>query len=856
MLFCVSRKCNQNVIKVLKFDAFPDIIGKDKSLQKMQINYYLCLFLFWGGIMKKTDYKNILNIVLRKKKNIGIIILISLIIGAIFSFGIIKKEYKASTTLILGRTTYISEDMKNEQLTSGQVTSSEIKMSSEIISTYEELVKSNTSIKEIKESLNIEISQQELRDSIEIRRVDKTNLVEITVKSNDSNLTASVANKSAEVLAKKVKEIYKISQMYIIDPAQTPDAPYNVNYVRDFAIALILGVIASVVYIVLLVKYDTTIKSAEDIEEDFGIKILSAIPNKKEKKQALENLINFEDEKSSILDSFKTLRTNVQFLNINNKSNKVMLITSCFTGEGKSYVAANLATVFAKAGKKVILIDMDMRVGVQGRIFGIPNHLGISNYLSGIDTNGMEINERINSYIKETSIKNLNVITSGTVPPNPTDLLSSEKLPELIKDLSVFYDIILIDGAPTLPVADSLILSTIAGSTILVAAEEKTKNDELKKAKRDLQNVGGRLIGVVLNQATVKEKKENESLNIEKVEEKINQNENKKENKKTKKKEVKHKVLKIKEWILNHINFYKKKEELLLLAERKEAIDNLKENFDANNTVQKEEITNIEEINEIQKEEIISEKEIKRQEKIKQKQEAKLRKEEERLKRKIEREKVKEEKQKEKEEIEISEKEEENLGRQLEIELTNTSVIKENKSEDKLEKDNSEEKEKSVSEKEKINIKENILKVAESVKNTSGTLWNKFKNSAKTTKETLKEYRVMKKIEQAEKQKIKDEENAKKELAKNEELLERQKEEAILAEEREKEKLEKDKKVEEEKAQKELLKQERKNKKLQEKEEKKKYKEEKRKKQKQEAKIQEELLDDNLYPKTKYNKNL
>lgn len=847
MLFCVSRKCNQNVIKVLKFDVFPDIIGKDKSLQKMQINYYLCLFLFWGGIMKKTDYKNVLDIVLRKKKNIGIIILVALIIGAIFSFGIIKKEYKASTTLILGRTTYISEDMENEQLTSGQVTSSEIKMSSEIISTYEELVKSNTSIKEIKESLNLEISQQDLRDSIEIRRVDKTNLVEITVKSNDNKLTASVANKSAEVLAKKVKEIYKISQMYIIDPAQTPDMPYNVNYVRDFVIFLILGLIASIVYVVLLVKYDTTIKSAENIEEDLGIKTLSAIPNKKEKKQALENLLNFEDEKSGILDAFKTLRTNVQFLNINNKSNKVMLITSCFTGEGKSYVAANLASVFAKAGKKVILIDMDMRVGVQGRIFGIPNHLGISNYLSGINTNGMEINERINSYIKETSIKNLNVITSGTVPPNPTDLLSSEKLPELIKDLSVFYDIILIDGAPTLPVADSLILSTIAGSTILVAAEEKTKNDELKKAKRDLQNVGGRLIGVVLNQATVKEKKENETLNLEKVEEKTNQVENKKENRKAKKKEVKHKVLKIKEWILNHINFYKKKEELLLLAERKEAIENLKEVSSDNNIPEKEKKAKIEEINEIQ-EEVISEKEIKRQEKIKQKQEAKLRKEEEKLKRKIEKQKEREEKIKEKEEIEISEKEEENLEKQLEIELTNTSIIKENKFDENINDD--------ASEKGKINLKENILKVAESVKNGAVTVWNKFKNSAKTTKETLKEYRVMKKIEQAEKQKIKDEEKAQKELAKNQEMLERQKEEAILAEEREKEKLEKDKKIEEEKAQKELLKQERKNKKLQEKEEKKKYKEEKRKKQKQEAKIQEELLDDNLYPKTKYNKSL
>ena len=125
-------------------------------------------------------------------------------------------------------------------------------------------------------------------------------------------------------------------------------------------------------------------------------------------------------------------------------------------------MSANLAVAFAKAGKKVILIDADMRRGRESKIFNIPNELGLSNYLSNLDKNGMEINERVNKYIKETEVKNLNVITSGNIPPNSADLLTSDRLKELLKELGVFYDLIIIDGAPVLPSPDSLILTRLA----------------------------------------------------------------------------------------------------------------------------------------------------------------------------------------------------------------------------------------------------------------------------------------------------------------------------------------------------------------------------------------------------------
>lgn len=143
--------------------------------------------------------------------------------------------------------------------------------------------------------------------------------------------------------------------------------------------------------------------------------------------------------------------------------------------------------------------------GKVSKLFNVPNNLGLSNFLSGLDTNGIEINERINKFINESTIKNLNIITSGTIPPNSAELLSTPKLKEMIKDLSVFYDVVILDGTSTLISTDALILTRVANSTILVSDCRKTKKDDLWRAKRDIQNVGGRIIGVIINNVKMKE---------------------------------------------------------------------------------------------------------------------------------------------------------------------------------------------------------------------------------------------------------------------------------------------------------------------------------------------------------------
>lgn len=222
-----------------------------------------------------------------------------------------------------------------------------------------------------------------------------------------------------------------------------------------------------------------------------------------------KELIVQKDPKSPVSEVFRTLRTNIQFMNANKKL-KTLLITSTFPGEGKSWVASNLAVTFAQAGNKVILIDADMRKGRQYKIFDALPRPGLSNYLSGMDLEEGE-DPDISKYLQRTEVNNLLIMTAGNIPPNPSELLVSDQMNKLLKDLKSVCDIVVIDGTPCELVTDSIILSRIVDSTVIVTAHKETKKDNLEKIVRNIKNVGGNLAGVVINKMPVSIKKYNEN---------------------------------------------------------------------------------------------------------------------------------------------------------------------------------------------------------------------------------------------------------------------------------------------------------------------------------------------------------
>ncbi len=218
-----------------------------------------------------------------------------------------------------------------------------------------------------------------------------------------------------------------------------------------------------------------------------------------------KEIITYRDPKSPISEIFRTLRTTIQFTNTK-KGLKSLLVTSTSPSEGKSWVSANLAVAFAQAGKKVILVDCDMRKGRQFSIFNVAPTPGLSNFLSGINSNGEDSNPNILSYIKETEVENLYIITAGNIPPNPSELLVSEQMIDTVEALEQVCDLVIFDGTPSSLVTDAVIISRYVDTTLIVSAYKTTKMDDLEKVKRDILNVGGKIAGVVINKMPVSQK--------------------------------------------------------------------------------------------------------------------------------------------------------------------------------------------------------------------------------------------------------------------------------------------------------------------------------------------------------------
>ena len=202
------------------------------------------------------------------------------------------------------------------------------------------------------------------------------------------------------------------------------------------------------------------------------------------------DLVIYKRPKGSTAEAIRTLRTNLQFSLID--GNKVVMITSSIPGEGKSFITSNLAGAFSMVNKKVLLIDCDLRRGRQAKTFGIKEDKGLSLLL-------LEDIKNYKKYIYKTDIENLSILPNGIVPPNPSELLGSEKMKDLMKELRKSYDIIVIDSPPVSAVTDALVIATLSDKIVIVCSYGKTPVDLLKETKKNLDSVNNKIAGVVIN---------------------------------------------------------------------------------------------------------------------------------------------------------------------------------------------------------------------------------------------------------------------------------------------------------------------------------------------------------------------
>ena len=409
--------------------------------------------------------------------------LVMLLYSSVFK----KPKYSTYTTVILVRENDYSTSNSSEL-------SQDITLNQKLVSTYTEIVKSRLVLEQVIDELKLDYSYNELASKINVSAVDGTEILRIVVTDSDAERAVVIANDLTKVFGYEVSKIYKIDNVSVIDVAKVNDKAVNINTFRDTIIAALVGFILSSGIVFVIFYFDDIIRDTSTLEKDIELPVLAKVFTNHDNVDLVVN----ERPNAPASESIRNLRTNLQFSSVDEEL-KTILITSSVPSDGKSFISANLATSFAQAGKKVLLIDCDLRKGRQHKIFNVSGHKGLSNLLIGdIGT--------YNDYIVKTDIKNLSLLPRGSFPPNPSELLNSKKNGTLLGILKNRYDIIILDGAPISGLSDSLILASLVDKTIIVSSINHTPKTELIAAKKALEAIGANIAGSVANNVVAKRK--------------------------------------------------------------------------------------------------------------------------------------------------------------------------------------------------------------------------------------------------------------------------------------------------------------------------------------------------------------
>jgi non-specific protein-tyrosine kinase len=285
-----------------------------------------------------------------------------------------------------------------------------------------------------------------------------------------------------------------VNALSVVEEASLPYSPISPNVRMNVLLAAAVGLVLAVGGIFLIEYLDDTIKTAEDVTRTANLPTLGAIA-RIEGADYPDKLVAVKQPLSPVVEAYRVLRTNLQFSAID-KQLKTLVMTSPGPSEGKSVSLANLAVVMAQSGMRVILVDTDLRRPVQHKIFGLPNRHGFSDAI-------LNPNPGVDEHLQKTGIENLLLLSSGALPPNPAELLGSERMKELIEELKNRADLVLFDSPPALVVTDAAILGTRIDGVILVNDAGRTRTNEARRAAEELRRVNANLLGVVLNRLSM-----------------------------------------------------------------------------------------------------------------------------------------------------------------------------------------------------------------------------------------------------------------------------------------------------------------------------------------------------------------
>lgn len=221
--------------------------------------------------MEELDLKEIFYMFWNRKIQIICIVVLFFLLGIFYTTNMVQPNYNSSTTLILAK---VETNTNNSE----SITQTELTLNQKLVSTYSELVKSKSVLREVINNLDVNITEEKLASNVSISLVNNTELIKITVSNEDPKAATNIANEIAKVFSKKVSEIYNINNVHVVDRAEEPKEPYNINHIKDIIMVVAVGIVAAAGYVFIANLLDTTVKTAEDIERHTKLTVLSSIP--------------------------------------------------------------------------------------------------------------------------------------------------------------------------------------------------------------------------------------------------------------------------------------------------------------------------------------------------------------------------------------------------------------------------------------------------------------------------------------------------------------------------------------------------------------------------------------------------
>lgn len=433
-----------------------------------------------------------------------ILLIIALVIGAgsayAYSEFVIDPQYSSHISMYVQTYTTVGNDNENAY--------NDISKSKQLINTYIQVLKDDAVMSSVGDEISTQfddgtisrcfatadgkIKPSSLASCISISTVTDTSAITIVATTKDAEVSAAVCNELCKQANDFTDRAIGVGEIKSIDVAKVYPNPVSPNKMKNAAIGGLALLMIAALIILVIDFFDTTIKNSELLSKKYNKAILGEIEDvsvsRKHQTEDQVTLLN-DSVPFNVVESYKSLRTNISFA-MSTSDKKALIVTSSNPNEGKSTTAANIAITMADEGQKVLLIDADMRKPTQNKIFGVKNENGLSSVLSKM--------KKVEECIQETAVPSLKIMTSGSIPPNPSELLSSAQTVTMLEKLSEEYSIIVIDSPPVNIVSDTLNLSQHVAGILSVVRCGYTREDDIKEMMNKTEMARMNILGFVL----------------------------------------------------------------------------------------------------------------------------------------------------------------------------------------------------------------------------------------------------------------------------------------------------------------------------------------------------------------------